>query len=50
MKDELQPEYDLAESVKDEVRGNHTDRYRAGVNLVRLVPEVTRLSDRRSGE
>ena len=42
MDDELRPEYDLAELLKDGVRGKYVERYRAGTNLVRLEPDVAR--------
>jgi hypothetical protein len=40
--DELRPEYDLAELLKDGVRGKYAERYRAGTNLVLLAPDVAR--------
>ena len=40
MQDELRPEYDLHELLKDGVRGKYAARYRAGTNLVRLAPNV----------
>jgi len=42
MDDELRPEYDLHELLKDGVRGKHAERYRAGTNLVLLAPDVTK--------
>jgi hypothetical protein len=38
--DELRPEYDLSEVLKDGVRGKYADRYREGTNLVLLAPDV----------
>jgi hypothetical protein len=38
--DELRPEYDLRELLKDGVRGKYAQRYRAGTNLVLLEPDV----------
>ncbi len=40
--DELRPEYDLHELLKDGVRGKYVERYRAGTNLVLLDPDVAR--------
>jgi hypothetical protein len=40
--DDLRPEYDLGELLKDGVRGKYAERYRAGVNLVRLDADVAR--------
>lgn len=40
MEDELRPEYDLAELLKDGVRGKYASRYRAGSNVVVLAPDV----------
>jgi len=34
--DELRPEYDLKELLKEGVRGKYVERYRAGTNLVLL--------------
>ena len=38
--DELRPEYDLRELLKDGVRGKYTERYKQGTNLVPLDPDV----------
>ena len=38
--DEMRPEYDFA-SMKGGVRGKYYERYREGVNIVLLDPEVT---------
>jgi hypothetical protein len=38
--DELRPEYDLAQLLKNGVRGKYAERYRAGTNLVLLAPDV----------
>ena len=40
--DELRPEYDLGELLKDGVRGKFVERYRAGTNLVLLEPDVAK--------
>ncbi|MGH7798638.1 MAG: hypothetical protein ACREQ2_27545 [Candidatus Binatia bacterium] len=42
MEDELRPEYDLRELLKDAVRGKYAERYKAGTNLVLLAPDVAR--------
>ena len=42
MADELRPEYDLTELLKDGVRGKYVTRYRAGTNLVLLDPDVAK--------
>jgi len=39
LEDELHPEYDFSR-MKGGVRGKYADRYRAGINLVLLDPEV----------
>ncbi len=38
--DELRPEYNLDELLKDGVRGKYVERYRTGTNLVLLDPDV----------
>ena len=40
MDDELRPEYDLSQLLKDGVRGKYAERYRTGTNLVLLDPDV----------
>ena len=40
MDDELRPEYDLSQLLKEGVRGKYADRYREGTNLVLLAPDV----------
>jgi hypothetical protein len=40
MTDELRPEYDLRELLKDGVRGKYAERYKQGTNLVPLDPDV----------
>lgn len=40
--DELRPEYDLHELLRDGVRGKYVTRYRAGTNLVLLDPDVAK--------
>jgi len=42
MDDELRPEYDLHELLKDGVRGKYAARYRAVTNLVLLAPDVAK--------
>jgi len=42
MDDELRPEYDVHQLLKDGVRGKYVARYRAGTNLVRLDPDVAK--------
>jgi hypothetical protein len=42
VEDELRPEYNLRELLKDGVRGKYAKRYRAGTNLVLLDPDVAR--------
>ena len=40
MDDELRPEYDMSELLKEGVRGKYADRSRKGTNLVLLAPDV----------
>ena len=40
MDDELRPEYDLSELLKEGVRGKYATQYREGTNLVFLAPDV----------
>jgi hypothetical protein len=40
MSDELRPEYDLREILKDGVRGKYAERYKQGTNLVPLDLDV----------
>ncbi len=42
MDDELRPEYDMHELLKDGVRGKYVARYRAGTNLVLLEPDIAK--------
>lgn len=42
VEDELRPEYDLHELLKDGVRGKYVARYRAGTNLVLLDPDIAK--------
>ena len=42
MDDELRPDYDLRELLRDGVRGKYATRYRAGTNLVLLDPDVAK--------
>jgi hypothetical protein len=39
-RDELRPEYDLADRVAEGVRGKYVADYRRGTNLVLLDPDV----------
>jgi len=52
MDDELRPEYDLVNLLKDGVRGKYAARYREGTNLVLLDPDVASvfLSDKAVNE
>ena len=38
--DELRPEYDLPQLLKEGVRGKYAAQYQEGVNLVLLAPDV----------
>jgi hypothetical protein len=38
--DDLRSEYDLPQLLKGGVRGKYADRYREGINLVLLAPDV----------
>ncbi len=38
--DELRTEYNLAELLKDGVRGKYAEQYKKGTNLVLLEPDV----------
>jgi len=40
--DQLRPEYDLTELLKDGVQGKYAERYRKGTNLTLLEPDVAR--------
>lgn len=40
MEDDLRPEYDMTELLKGSIRGKYAERYKAGVNLVLLEPDV----------
>ncbi|MFZ2521281.1 MAG: hypothetical protein WA089_21480 [Anaerolineae bacterium] len=42
LNDELRPEYDLRALLKGGIRGKYVARYRAGINLVLLDPDVAR--------
>ena len=42
MDDELRPEYDLKQLLKNGVRGKYAERYEAGTNLVLLSPDVAK--------
>jgi len=42
MDDELRPEYDLHDLLKDGTQGKYVARYRAGTNLVLLDPDVAK--------
>lgn len=39
MDDDLRPEYDF-QAMREVVRGKYVDKYRAGINLVLLDPDV----------
>lgn len=38
--DELRPEYNLPQLLKDGIRGKYATQYQEGVNLVLLAPDV----------
>lgn len=38
--DELRPEYDLSQLLKEGIQGKYATRYQEGVNLVLLAPDV----------
>lgn len=38
--DDLRPEYDLSELLKDGVQGKYAHRFREGTNLVLLEPDI----------
>ncbi len=40
LNDDMRPEYDLENLLKDGVHGKYVARYQAGTNLVRLDPDV----------
>jgi hypothetical protein len=40
--DELRPEYDLANLLKEGVRGKYSKRYEQGTNLVLLSPDIAK--------
>jgi len=40
--DELRPEYDLGDLLKDGVQGKYTEKFRQGTNLVLLDPDIAR--------
>jgi hypothetical protein len=40
--DELRPEYDLSELLKEGTRGKYAEQYKKGTNLVLLAPDVAR--------
>ncbi len=40
--DELRPEYDLDELLKDGIQGKYAERYHEGTNLVMLDPDIAR--------
>jgi len=39
-KDELRPEYDLTQLLKEGIQGKYAQRYEEGTNLVLLAPDV----------
>lgn len=44
LNDDLQPEYDLSQLLRDGVRGKYAERYRAGTNLSSLSDESSYVS------
>lgn len=40
--DDLRPEYDLEELLKDGIRGKYAERIKEGTNLVLLAPDVAK--------
>ena len=40
MDDDLRPEYELRDLLKDGVRGKYAERYQKGTNLIPLDPDV----------
>jgi hypothetical protein len=40
--DELRPEYDLANLLKEGVRGKYSKRFEQGTNLVLLSPDIAK--------
>jgi hypothetical protein len=40
--EDLRPEYDLAQLLRNGVRGKYVTRYREGTNLVLLAPDIAR--------
>jgi hypothetical protein len=42
MDDELRPEYDLRELLRNGVQGKYAERYQGGTNLVLLDPDVAK--------
>lgn len=40
LEDDLRPEYNLSELLKNGTRGKYAERYREGTNLVLLAPDV----------
>ena len=40
LEDELRPQYDLKNLLKEAVRGKYAERYSGGTNLVLLDPDV----------
>lgn len=49
MNDELRPEYDMRQLLKEGVRGKYAARYRAGTNLVLLDPDVAQAFENDTG-
>ena len=43
MNDDLRPEYDLRQLLKDGIQGKYAKRYNAGTNLVPLDPDVRKV-------
>ncbi len=49
LNDELRPEYDMRQLLKEGVRGKYAARYRAGTNLVLLDPDVAKAFENDTG-
>lgn len=49
MEDELRPEYDLSQLLRDGVRGKYAERFRAGTNLSSLPDGDTKVSPEQTG-
>ena len=49
MEDELRPEYDLSQLLRDGVRGKYAKRFRAGTNLASLPDDDIKVSSEQTG-